>query len=55
MIVNLIYDMNQYRLCLDPIRDELVKRGHEIVYSKNGPKGGADQDSPVPQHILEAE
>lgn len=42
MIVNLIYDMSQYRLCLDPIRDELVKREHEIVYSKGGPRGGAD-------------
>lgn len=42
MIVNLIYDLNQYRLCLDPLRDELVKRGHEIVYSRNGPKGGAE-------------
>lgn len=35
--VNLVYDLTQYRLCLDPIRDECVKRGHGVQGSKSGP------------------
>ena len=45
--VNLVYDLGQYRLCLDPIRNELYRRGHSFVSSKNGPTKDKEVDCSI--------